>query len=287
MRRATPVCCLLFLPALLALVGYPAKPAKEPGDSPPVLITKDGGKVPWSDTPPVMVSRDGAKPKWSNEEQLKRYAAKGDPQACFELAEHILYGDESSRDLKQVVRLLEQAAQGGIPNAWFRLGKIYHDGLTGAPDYGRALDYYTRAARVGVAEAQHNIGAMLVSGRGVKRDLVEGLAWLIVATKAGAVSGAEIQVRDRLAKRPAEIKAAETRAGELIEKLPTATVRAVLKSAPVAASADESRPVPPAPNITPAVDKPVIKAPPIDPLVPAKISLPPVATPSTLPVAKP
>jgi hypothetical protein len=232
-----------------------------------------------------MVSRDGAKPKWSNEEQLKRYAAKGDPQACFELAEYILYGDESSRDLKQVVRLLEQAAQGGIPNAWFRLGKIYHDGLTGAPDYGRALEYYTRAARSGVAEAQHNIGAMLVSGRGVKRDLVEGLAWLIVATKSGAVSGAEIQVRDRLAKRPAEIKAAETRAGELREKLPTATVRAVLKSAP--AAADESRGTTPAPIPTPAVEKPVIKAPPIDPLVPAKISLPPVAPPSPLPVAKP
>jgi hypothetical protein len=267
----------------LALTGYSAKPTKEPADSPPVLITKDGGKVPWIDTPPAMVSRDGAKPKWSNEEQLKRYAAKGDPQACFELAEHILYGDESSRDLKQVVRLLEQSGSGGISNAWFRLGKIYHDGLTGAPDYGRALDYYTRAARSGVAEAQHNIGAMLVSGRGVKRDLVEGLAWLIVATKAGAVSGAEIQVRDRLVKRPAEIKAAETRARELIANLPTATVRAVLKSAPAA----ESLPISPTPIITPAVDKPVIKAPAIDPLVPAKISLPPVAPPSTLPVAKP
>lgn len=287
MCHATPVCCLLFLPALLALTGYSAKPAKEPGDSPPVLITKDGGKVPWIDTPPVMVSRDGVRPKWSNEEQLARFAAKGDPQACFELAEHFLFGDESPRDIKQAVRLLEQAGSGGISNAWFRLGKIYHDGLAGKPDYGRALDYYTRAARAGVAEAQHNIGAMLVSGRGVKRDLVEGLAWLIVATKAGAVSGAEIQVRDRLAKRPAEIKAAETRAGELIGKLPTATVRAVLKIAPASEPAGEARPAPPAPIITPEVDKPVIKAPPIDPLAPAKISLPPVAPPSTLPAAKP
>ena len=31
------------------------------------------------------------------------------------------------------------------------------------------------AARGGVAEAQHNIGAMLVSARGVKRDYNEGL----------------------------------------------------------------------------------------------------------------
>lgn len=285
MRCATSACPLLFLSVLLPLVAFPAKSTKEPVDSPPELITKDGGKVPWIDTPPVMVSRDGAKPKWSNEEQLKRYAAKGDPQACFELAELILYGDESKRDLKQVVRLLEQAGSGGSSNAWFRLGKIYHDGLTGAPDYGRALDCYTRAARAGVAEAQHNIGAMLVSGRGVKRDYVEGLAWLIVATKAGAVSEAEIQVRDRLAKRPAEIKAAETRARELIEKLSTATVQAVLKGTPVPKSADGASPVPPV--ISPGVDKPVIKAPTFDPIVPVKIAPPPVVPPSPLPAAKP
>ena len=287
MRPVPPSGCVLLLVGLLPFGTNAAERKKPADDAPPVVISKDGGKTSWQDAPPVWVSPEGGKPRWANVEQLKKFAAKGDPQACFELAEHILYGDEAARDLKQAVRLLEQAGSGGMANAWFRLGKIYHDGLTGAPDYGRALDYYTRAARTGVAEAQHNIGAMLVSGRGVKRDLVEGLAWLIVATKAGAVSGAEIQVRDRLAKRPAEIKAAEIRASELIEKLPAATVRAVLKSAAAAASGDESRPAPPAPIIPPAVDRPVMKAPPMDPIVPAKISLPPVAPPSTLPVAKP
>src|SRR6185369_13200425 len=138
-----------------------------------------------------------------------------------------------------------QAGRGGINNAWFRLGKIYSDGLLGAPDYERTLDYYTRAARAGVPEAQHNLGAMLVSARGVKRDLVEGLAWLIVATKSGAVSEAEIQVRDRLAKRPADIKAAEARAQELLGNLPVATVRAVLKDAAVPATIGEPSKVPP------------------------------------------
>ena len=287
MRPAVPVCCLIFLPGLLSLGGYAAKPAKEPGDSPPVLISKDGGNAKWVDAPPVMVSRDGGKPRWTNVEQLRKFAMKGDPQACFELAELALYGDEVPQDTKQAVLLLERAAQGGIHNAWFRLGKIYHDGLTGAPDYGRALDYYTRAARTGVAEAQHNIGAMLVSGRGVKRDMVEGLAWLIVATKSGAVSEAKIQVRDRLTKRPTDIKSAETRAGELLGNLSAATVRAVLKTAPAPLPTDESRQAPPAPIITNQIAKPVITAPPVDPLVPTKFSLPPVAPPSGLPADKP
>lgn len=270
MRSTAPACCRFFLLGLLPLGSYSADPRIAPGDSPPVLISKDGGK-----------------PKWTNVEQLRKFATKGDPQACFELAEHILYGDPASLDIKQAVLLLEQAAQGGVHNAWFRLGKIYHDGLTGAPDYGRALDYYTRAARAGVAEAQHNIGAMLVSGRGVKRDMVEGFAWLIVATKSGAVSEAEIQVRDRLAKRPAEIKAGETRAGELLGNLSVATVHAVLKAASAPVLAGESRSAPAAPIITRDADKPVITAPHVDPLVPTKFSLPPVAPPSGLPADKP
>lgn len=258
MRPATPACCLFLFLGLISLGGYSAEPKKTSGDSPPVLISKDGGKA-----------------KWANVEQLKQFAARGDPQACFELAERALYGDEVPQDTKQAVLLLEKAAQGGIPNAWFRLGKIYHDGLTGAPDYSRALDYYTRAARAGVPEAQHNIGAMLVSARGVKRDMVEGLAWLIVATKSGAASEAEVQVRDRLAKKPADLKAAGTRAAELLDNLPKATVRAVLKSALPSPVSDESR-ITPVPVITGSVEKPVIKAPSIDPLVRPEI-IPPAA----------
>jgi hypothetical protein len=262
----------LLLVAFLGLVpagAFAAKKEKAPDDAPPQLLSTTGGG-----------------PRWKNAMELEAFAAQGDPRACFELGMRLLEGDDATKsDPAKALPLLEQAAKGGVADAWFRLGKIYHD-ANGVPrDYAKALEYYTAAARLGVPEAQHNIGAMLVSGRGVKRDLVEGLAWLIVATKSGAVSGAEIQVRDRLAKRPAEIKAAETRADELREKLPTATVRAVLKSAP--AAADESRGTTPAPIPTPAVEKPVIKAPPIDPLVPAKISLPPVAPPSPLPVAKP
>lgn len=270
MRPFSPACCRLILVGLLPLGVDAADPKK-----------------PVADAPPVFVSSGASKPKWANVEQLKKFAARGEPQACFELAERALEGDEVPQDVAQAVRLLEQAAQGGINNAWFRLGKIYHDGLTGAPDYTRTLDYYTRAARAGVPEAQHNLGAMLVSARGVNRDLVEGLAWLIVATKSGAVSGAEIQVRDRLAKRPADIQSAETRAGELIANLSAATVRAVPKAAPAPRSPSESRNVPPAPIIRNQVAKPVITVPPIDPLVPAKISLPPVSSPSLLPSDKP
>ena len=280
MRSPVPASCWFFLLGLLSLTAQAADARKSPKEGPPVLISKEGIKTEEAEAAPARISSKGVKPKWTNVAELKRYAAKGDPQACFELGERALYGDEVPQDTKQAVQLMEQAARGGISNAWFRLGKIYHDGLLGAPDYERTLDYYPRAARAGVPEAQHNLGAMLVSARGVKRDLVEGLAWLIVATKSGAVSEAEVQVRDRLAQKPVDLKAAEVRAGELLGNLPAATVRAVLKGAAAPTAAGEASKVPPAPVIAPPIVKPVITPTTIDPILPPKIAVPPIPPPS-------
>jgi hypothetical protein len=220
-----------------------------------------------TDAPPQLISTKGNAPKWKNVDELKQFALRGDPQACMEFADRSIEGDGVPRDLKQAAAYFERAAQAGNPNGWFRLGKIYHDGLDGAPDYAKALEYFTTAARAGVAEAQHNIGAMLVSARGVKRDYVEGLAWLIVAKKTGAASDAEQQVRNRLARRPAEIAAAETRAAEIVADLPTASVRtgATALPAPLAA---------PAKVETPAPTKAGIVAPKIDPVAPPKVEVP-------------
>ncbi len=245
---------LLSLLCLVTATAFAAKKIAEPADAPPQLI-----------------STKGAAPKWTNVEQLKQFAVKGDPQACFELADRHVEGEGVPRDLKQAAALFEQAAKGGVPNGWFRLGKIHHDGLDGAPDYGRALDYFTTAAKAGVIEAQHNIGAMLVSARGVKRDYVEGLAWLIVAKKSGAPSDAETQVRTRLTKRPADITAAEARAAELASDLPNATVRASLTG-----TARK-----PAAAVAPSIDRPAIVAPKSERATPPKVAVPitPAASP--------
>ena len=101
----------------------------------------------------------------------------------------------------------------------------------------------------------------------MKRDYIEGLAWLIVAKKSGAASDAETQVRARLAKRPADITAAEKRAVEIAQDLPHAMVRAV-RSGAVAGK-------PAVPSVLSA-DKPPGAAPKIAvPMTPAM----PVATP--------
>ena len=235
---------------------------------------KDKPKAEPADAPPQLISIKGGGPKWTTVEQLKQFAAKGDPQACLELGDRTLEGDGVPRDVPAAAALYEQAARGGVANGWFRLGKIYHDGLIGEPEYGRALEHFTTAARLGVVEAQHNIGAMLVSARGVKRDYIEGLAWLIVAKKSGAASDAETQVRDRIAKRPADIAAAEARATEIGRDLAHATVRATLLNKPAGSA-------------VPAVQKPVIAPPKPDPVTPVKITVPLMPAPQPITPGKP
>ena len=233
---------------------------------------------PADDAPPVLLSTDGGGQKWKTLEQLKQFAAKGDALACFQLAELFQDGSGVPLDTKKASELFEQAARGGNANGWFRLGKIYHDGLGGPPDYGRALDCFTLAARAGVAEAQHNIGAMLASGRGVQRNYVEGLAWLIVGAKSGIGQDAEQQVRARLAKKPVDIKAAETRAAEILKDLAHAEVRAAraatASNSTVRPSMDVREKISPPAAITAPLEKPLIK---LD--APPKISLPIVSSP--------
>lgn len=226
------------------------------------------------DAPPVLVSTKGNAPKWKNIDELKQFALRGDPQACMELADRSQEGDGVPKDIKQAEILFERAAKAGETNGWFRLGKIYHDGLDGPPDYAKALDYFTLAARAGVSEAEYNIGAMFVSARGVKRDYVEGLAWLIVAKKSGAPGDAEEQVRHRLSRRTADIAAAEMRAAEISADLANAAPRTGITAS--------AKPLPPAKPENPAPVKTGVVGPTPDPVAPPKIDglVPPAPTAS-------
>ncbi len=54
-----------------------------------------------------------------------------------------------------------------------------------ARDYAKAADWYTKAAKQGVALAQNNLGWMYHEGRGVARDDVRAYMWLNAASANG------------------------------------------------------------------------------------------------------
>lgn len=170
-----------------------------------------------ADALPELISTEGETPKWKNQRELEAAAAKGDAQACMQVAQQLL--DKTPPDHVGARPWLVKAASGGVANAFFRLGKMHHDGLGVPTDRTKAFEHYLEAAKRGVPEAQYNVGAQLASGRGVRRNFVEGLAWLIVATKSGAAADGEKLLRERLKSRPADIAAGEKRAAAIQEAL--------------------------------------------------------------------
>ena len=185
-------------------IGAASVAGGDSGDSGPRLISTTGG--------------GGGSGAWASFAALKKAADGGSPAALYELGHMYLDGSpDTPQNTAQALLYLERAASLGSSDANFRLGKLHADGGEGIPrDAAKAYGYYLAAARAGDPVAQHNVGAMLSSGRGVKRDYTEGLAWLILAAKKmpEAVEG-EKRLRRYLDKHVDILIAAETRAAEL------------------------------------------------------------------------
>ena len=162
--------------------------------------------------PPVFVGIDDSGPTWKTTKQLVKAAEDGNPHACFQYAQLLEVGDQVKQDEAKAFLFYQKAALNDHAEAVFRVGKSYHEGLLGQTVNRKlAFDYYQRAAYLGSPAATYNVGAMLVSGRGMKRDYSEGLAWLMLAAERGTDPGSVEQVKTRLKRYPGHITRAEKR----------------------------------------------------------------------------
>ena len=64
-------------------------------------------------------------------------------------------------------------ADRGVPEAQFKLGLLYDQGLGVKQDMTEALQWYRRAADQGYAAAQYNLGIHYLLGKGVSEDTSE------------------------------------------------------------------------------------------------------------------
>lgn len=162
--------------------------------------------------PPVFVGIDDNAPTWKTTQQLVKAAEDGNPHACFQYAQLLEVGDQVKPDEAKAFTYYQKAALNDHAEAVFRVGKAYHEGLLGQTvNHKLAFDYYQRAAYLGSPTATYNVGAMLVSGRGMRRDYVEGLAWLMLAAERGTDPGSVEQVKTRLKRYPDRIENAAKR----------------------------------------------------------------------------
>lgn len=206
--------------------------------------------------PPMIVSTEAAGPQWETIPELKAAAATGEALACFQYAQLLEVGDQVAQDPSAAFEFYQKAAFKEHPESLFRLAKIYHEGQLGKPEnHALAFEYYERAAFLEVPEASYNVGAMLVSGRGVKRDYIEGLAWLMLAAEQGTDPGSVDQVKKRLKSRPEWITRAENRLGGIKAEIAVGPVDENKSLAPAVAK-PSSPVVAPAPVIKPSIGSP-------------------------------
>ncbi|RKT46316.1 tetratricopeptide repeat protein [Thiocapsa rosea] len=89
--------------------------------------------------------------------------------------EYVLF-DRS--DYATALSTLLPQAQSGDPVAQTYVGEIYEKGLgLPAPDYGRAAEWYRRAAEKNHRPAQTSLGSLYERGLGVPKDNVAALDW--------------------------------------------------------------------------------------------------------------
>lgn len=205
--RATGLLVLGLLASALAPADHLTAAEKRPADAAPKLLSTVGPK---SET-------------WSDVRELEAAAAKGNPRAEAALGELLLRGDGLPRDDARALTLLEKSARAGHGPAAFRLGFLLSRGENGAArDPARAIAYFRAAAAAGEPEAFFNLGAAHASGRGVKRDYAEALAWLTVAKRRGADNGTEASLRKQLGKQTSVLAKAERRVAEIEAELKNA-----------------------------------------------------------------
>ena len=105
----------------------------------------------------------------------------------------VLQGDGSwgplsrreQRQMDEVVRLWEGAAEQGHAHAQYNLGIMYDNGHGVDVNYKKAIEWYEKAAKQGLAEAQCNLGGMYENGDGVDVNYKKAIEWYEKAAEQG------------------------------------------------------------------------------------------------------
>ncbi len=83
------------------------------------------------------------------------------------------------------VRLYQESAEDGEPDAQYKLGLLYLTGNGALQDFDEAAKWLKRAAEQGYALAQYELGLIYRTGYGFAIDHVQSYVWLNLAAAAG------------------------------------------------------------------------------------------------------
>ncbi len=114
-------------------------------------------------------------------------ALRDDRAAQFNVGAAYYNGDGVERDYGRAAEWYRRAAAQGHPRAEFLLGMMHEAGRGVPRDEQAAVEWFRLAARQGYPAAQHSLGVVYRAGRGVPRDVVEAGRWFLRAAEQGHV----------------------------------------------------------------------------------------------------
>jgi len=120
----------------------------------------------------------------------RKAADQGDPLAQWSLGRLYFLGNGPRQDYKEAERWLKPAAEQGDPFANYLLGRVMQD-----RDYTKAPDYFLKAARQGLPQAQYHYAVALKDGRGIPQDRFKAYVWFLIAVD-GANATSTVDLTD-------------------------------------------------------------------------------------------
>ena len=119
-------------------------------------------------------------------EKLRKAADGGEAEAQFLVGKAYWYGTGVEADRGTAVEYYRKAAEKNHANALAGLGAAYGLGQgVEKRDETLAADYFRRAAELGSAVGQMNLGMMLIAGKTLPKDAKEGVEWIRKAADQG------------------------------------------------------------------------------------------------------
>ena len=124
---------------------------------------------------------------------LEPLARAGNPIAQLRYGLLHYHGHGVRENDAQALQWFERAARQGLAEAQFNLGNMYAYGLaapTGSDANRLAAQWYFEAARQGHAQAQYSLGILFLTGTGVVQSDAEAAKWIERAAAQGHADAA-------------------------------------------------------------------------------------------------
>ena len=116
------------------------------------------------------------------EDRVEKMAISRDVLAQFEYADYLLgYSDNKRYGFE----IMELVASLGFAPAQNRFGVCFFDGTVISQNYGKAVEWFRKAAEQGYAWGQCNLADMYRDGKGVAQNYTEAVKWYTKAAEQG------------------------------------------------------------------------------------------------------